>query len=115
MFYSSLVLERQRVAQLCNIPAPDVHMLKYFLFFFYFFFFPTASIKTQNKRKIYIYILKCYHVLFTSTQRTDLYYENCILGLYWISIVKLPNSFRLLKIQCLFITSLIEATCCSLM
>ena len=51
MFYSSLALERQRVAQLCNIPAPDVHMLKYFLFFFYFFFFPTASIKTQNKRK----------------------------------------------------------------
>ena len=61
MFYSSLVLERQRVAQLCNIPAPDVHMLKYFLFFFYFFFFPTASIKTQNKRKknIYIEMLPC--------------------------------------------------------
>ena len=111
MFYSSLVLERQRVAQLCNIPAPDVHMLKYFLFFFYFFFFPTASILKEKK----IYILRCYHVLFTSTQRTDLYCENCILGLYWISIVKLPNSFRLLKIQCLFITSLIEATCCSLM
>ena len=115
MFYSSLVLERQRVAQLCNIPAPDVHMLKYFLFFFYFFFFfQLQALKHKIKEKN-IYILKCYHVLFTSTQRTDLYYENCILGLYWISIVKLPNSFRLLKIQCLFVTSLIEATCCSLM
>ena len=62
MFYSSLVLERQRVAQLCNIPAPDVHMLKYFLFFFYFFFFfqlQALKHKIKEKKNIYIEMQPC--------------------------------------------------------